>query len=59
MYFMLIANFFNNCNIGLMCHIYLGTGTATPAQQLLKPQPPQPLPDMQPFFVKEYVKSKY
>ncbi|XP_013166692.1 PREDICTED: E3 ubiquitin-protein ligase UBR4 isoform X4 [Papilio xuthus] len=33
------------------------TGTATPGQQLLKPQPPQPLPDMQPFFVKEYVKS--
>ncbi|XP_038209068.1 E3 ubiquitin-protein ligase UBR4 isoform X2 [Zerene cesonia] len=33
------------------------TGTATPTQQLLKPQPPQPLPDMQPFFVKEYVKS--
>ncbi|CAH0600763.1 unnamed protein product [Chrysodeixis includens] len=31
--------------------------SATPGQQLLKPQPPQPLPDMQPFFVKEYVKS--
>ncbi|XP_028033464.1 protein purity of essence isoform X1 [Bombyx mandarina] len=31
---------------------------ATPSgQQLLKPQPPQPLPDMQPFFVKDYVKS--
>ncbi|CAG5041717.1 unnamed protein product [Parnassius apollo] len=33
------------------------TTTTTPGQQLLKPQPPQPLPDMQPFFVKEYVKS--
>ncbi|KAJ0180973.1 hypothetical protein K1T71_003058 [Dendrolimus kikuchii] len=33
------------------------TGTATSGQQLLKPQPPQPLPDMQPFFVKDYVKS--
>ncbi|KAL4709767.1 hypothetical protein ACJJTC_001221, partial [Scirpophaga incertulas] len=33
------------------------TGTTPPGQQLLKPQPPQPLPDMQPFFVKEYVKS--
>ncbi|XP_069365949.1 E3 ubiquitin-protein ligase UBR4 isoform X13 [Maniola hyperantus] len=33
------------------------TGTTTTGQQLLKPQPPQPLPDMQPFFVKEYVKS--
>ncbi|XP_068628453.1 E3 ubiquitin-protein ligase UBR4 isoform X2 [Battus philenor] len=33
------------------------SGTATTVQQLLKPQPPQPLPDMQPFFVKEYVKS--
>ncbi|XP_050663780.1 E3 ubiquitin-protein ligase UBR4 isoform X18 [Leptidea sinapis] len=33
------------------------TGAATPAQQLLKPLPPQPLPDMQPFFAKEYVKS--
>ncbi|XP_047525824.1 E3 ubiquitin-protein ligase UBR4 [Pieris napi] len=30
---------------------------STPTRQLLKPQPPQPLPDMQPFFVKEYVKS--
>ncbi|XP_052737360.1 protein purity of essence isoform X1 [Bicyclus anynana] len=29
----------------------------TTGQQLLKPQPLQPLPDMQPFFVKEYVKS--
>ncbi|KAG6439809.1 hypothetical protein O3G_MSEX001100 [Manduca sexta] len=34
------------------------TGTTAPGQQLLKPQPPQPLPDMQPFFAKEYVKSK-
>lgn len=33
------------------------TTTISPGQQLLKPQPPQPLPDMQPFFVKEYVKS--
>ncbi|KAF9412274.1 hypothetical protein HW555_009165 [Spodoptera exigua] len=33
------------------------SGTATTGQTLLKPQPPQPLPDMQPFFVKEYVKS--
>ncbi|CAH2243765.1 jg12683 [Pararge aegeria aegeria] len=33
------------------------TGTITTGQQLLKPQPSQPLPDMQPFFVKEYVKS--
>ncbi|XP_072935202.1 E3 ubiquitin-protein ligase UBR4 isoform X5 [Epargyreus clarus] len=33
------------------------TTSTTPTQQLLKPQPPQPLPDMQPFFVKEYVKS--
>ncbi|KAL0896018.1 hypothetical protein ABMA27_012006 [Loxostege sticticalis] len=33
------------------------TGTTTTGQQLLKPLPPQPLPDMQPFFVKEYVKS--
>ncbi|XP_047533883.1 protein purity of essence isoform X2 [Vanessa atalanta] len=33
------------------------SGTTTTVQQLLKPQPPQPLPDMQPFFVKEYVKS--
>ncbi|XP_060810461.1 E3 ubiquitin-protein ligase UBR4 isoform X2 [Amyelois transitella] len=33
------------------------TSATTPGQQLLKPQPPQPLPDMQPFFVKEYVKS--
>nr|XP_049698341.1 E3 ubiquitin-protein ligase UBR4 isoform X1 [Helicoverpa armigera] len=33
------------------------SGAATTGQTLLKPQPPQPLPDMQPFFVKEYVKS--
>ncbi|XP_063828894.1 E3 ubiquitin-protein ligase UBR4 [Ostrinia nubilalis] len=33
------------------------TGTTPTGQQLLKPLPPQPLPDMQPFFVKEYVKS--
>ncbi|KAJ2946624.1 hypothetical protein O0L34_g12681 [Tuta absoluta] len=33
------------------------TGTTPTGHQLLKPQPPQPLPDMQPFFVKEYVKS--
>ncbi|CAH0722275.1 unnamed protein product, partial [Brenthis ino] len=33
------------------------SGSTTTGQQLLKPQPPQPLPDMQPFFVKEYVKS--
>ncbi|XP_041973883.1 protein purity of essence isoform X2 [Aricia agestis] len=34
------------------------SSSSTPGQQtLLKPQPPQPLPDMQPFFVKEYVKS--
>ncbi|XP_061716898.1 protein purity of essence isoform X2 [Cydia pomonella] len=32
-------------------------GTTTPTAQLLKPQAPHPLPDMQPFFVKEYVKS--
>ncbi|XP_026324095.1 E3 ubiquitin-protein ligase UBR4 isoform X3 [Hyposmocoma kahamanoa] len=32
-------------------------GSTPPGQQLLKPQPPLPLPDMQPFFVKEYVKS--
>ncbi|XP_045509155.1 E3 ubiquitin-protein ligase UBR4 isoform X7 [Colias croceus] len=33
------------------------TATTTPTQQLLKPLPPSPLPDMQPFFVKEYVKG--
>ncbi|KAJ8734252.1 hypothetical protein PYW07_014803 [Mythimna separata] len=33
------------------------SGTATTVQTLLKPLPPQPLPDMQPFFVKEYVKG--
>ncbi|CAH2989845.1 unnamed protein product [Chilo suppressalis] len=33
------------------------SGTTPPGQQLLKPQPPQPLPDMLPFFVKECVKS--
>ncbi|CAB3259165.1 unnamed protein product [Arctia plantaginis] len=32
-------------------------GSTTTGQQLLKPQPPQPLPDMQPFFDKDYVKS--
>lgn len=35
-----------------------GSGTTPTGQQLLKPQPPLPLPDMQPFFVKEYVKSE-
>ncbi|XP_073958584.1 E3 ubiquitin-protein ligase UBR4-like [Choristoneura fumiferana] len=40
---------------GLMQSI--DTTAATPAVQLLKPQAPHPLPDMQPFFVKEYVKS--
>lgn len=39
--------------------IFLDSGSATTGQQLLKPQPPQPLPDMQPFFDKEYVKSEY
>ncbi|KAI8429562.1 hypothetical protein MSG28_000184 [Choristoneura fumiferana] len=34
----------------------INTTAATPAVQLLKPQAPHPLPDMQPFFVKEYVK---
>ncbi|XP_061383112.1 E3 ubiquitin-protein ligase UBR4 isoform X4 [Danaus plexippus] len=33
------------------------SSTTTTVQPLLKPQPPQPLPDMQPFFVKEYVKG--
>lgn len=29
----------------------------TPHNQLLRPQPPYPLPDMQPFFLKHYVKG--
>ncbi|KAG7303940.1 hypothetical protein JYU34_010854 [Plutella xylostella] len=33
-------------------------GASPPGQQLLRPMPSQPLPDMQPFFVKEYVKGK-
>jgi E3 ubiquitin-protein ligase UBR4 len=30
---------------------------AVPGSQLLKPAPPSPLPDMAPFFLKQYVKS--
>ena len=30
---------------------------AVPGSQLLKPSPPSPLPDMAPFFLKQYVKS--
>ena len=33
-------------------------GTAITNTQLLRPQPPHPLPDMQPFFLRHYVKSK-
>lgn len=33
-------------------------GTTTTAHnQLLRPQPPHPLPDMQPFFLRHYVKG--